>query len=159
RRAGSMARESCSPLLAFIRCMTAVRPHSDLTDGELLQRFARGREESAFAALMQRHGPMVLSVCQSILQDTPEAEDAFQATFLVLVRKPRAIGKPASVASWLHGVAYRLAMRARTEAARRRVHERRARTMPTSEPQNEVIWRDLRPVLHEEVERLPERYR
>src|SRR5262249_24483285 len=90
---------------------------------------------------------------------TQDAEDAFQATFLVLVRKPKAIGKPASVASWLHGVAYRLAMKARAEAARRRLCERQTVTMPTSEPPDEVMWRDLRPVLHEEVNRLPERYR
>jgi RNA polymerase sigma factor (sigma-70 family) len=88
-----------------------------------------------------------------------DAEDAFQATFLVLVRKASDIGKPASVASWLHGVAYRLSMKARVEVARRRACERKAVTMPMSEPQDEVIWRDLRPVLHEEVARLPERYR
>jgi RNA polymerase sigma factor (sigma-70 family) len=102
---------------------------------------------------------MVLGVCQSILQDTHDAEDAFQATFLVLVRKPNAIGKPGAVASWLHGVAYRLATRARVEAARRRVRERQVATMPKIDPQEELIWRDLRPVLHQEVDRLPERYR
>jgi RNA polymerase sigma factor (sigma-70 family) len=154
-----MGSESRSPLLAFLRRIVPSRGHSDLTDGELLQRFALHREEWAFTTLLQRHGPMVLGVCQSVLQDAHDAEDVFQATFLVLVRKPGSIGKPASVASWLHGVAYRLATRARAEAARRRSREREAVTMPSGEPHDEVLWRDLRPVLHQEVDRLPERYR
>jgi RNA polymerase sigma factor (sigma-70 family) len=154
-----MASESRSPLLAFLRRIVPSRGHSDLTDGELLQRFALQHEEWAFAALMQRHGPMVLGVCQSILRDAHDAEDVFQATFLVLVRKPGGIGKPGSVASWLHGVAYRLATKARVEAARRRSSEREVVPMPSDAPQDEVMWRDLRPVLHQEIDRLPERYR
>jgi RNA polymerase sigma factor (sigma-70 family) len=155
-----MASKTSGPLLAFIRRMTVSRSHSELTDNELLQRFAAQREESAFTALMHRHGPMVLGVCQSILQDTQDAEDVFQATFLVLVRKPRGIARPASVASWLHGVAYRLAMKARVGNARRRSCEKQAvTTMPAGEPHDGVIWRDLRRVLHEEVDRLPERFR
>src|SRR5262249_38131300 len=147
-----------SPLLAFIRRIVALRTPCELTDSELLQRFAVQGDQWAFAALMHRHGPMVLGVCQSILHNVHDAEDAFQATFLVLVRKSRTVVKPASVASWLHGVAYRLAMKARTEAGLRRTHEKQAITAPTREPQEEVIWRDLRPILHEEVDRLPERY-
>ncbi len=153
-----MASELGGPLLTFIRRLAA-SSGSDQADSELLRRFAVGREESAFAGLMHRHGPMVLGVCQSVLQDTQDAEDAFQATFLVLARRAGAIRKPGSVASWLHGVAYRLAMRARVEAARRRTHERQAVPMPRCEPRDEILWRDLRPVLHEEVARLPERYR
>jgi RNA polymerase sigma factor (sigma-70 family) len=154
-----MARESGGPLLAFIRGLAGSRGHCDQTDGELLQRFAQRREASAFNALMERHGPMVLGVCRGILRDAHDAEDAFQATFLVLVRNPQSIGKPASVASWLHGVAYRLATRARAESARRRAHERQALPVPKEDSREDVDWRDLRPVLHEEVDRLPERYR
>jgi RNA polymerase sigma factor (sigma-70 family) len=154
-----MANQPASPLLAFIRRIAALRTPCDLTDGELLQRFAVQGDQWAFAALMHRHGPMVLGVCRSILQNVQDAEDAFQATFLVLVHRSRAVVKPDSVASWLHGVAYRLALKARAEAARRRTHEKQAVTAPTREPQEEVIWRDLRPILHEEVDRLPERYR
>jgi RNA polymerase sigma factor (sigma-70 family) len=154
-----MAHPSGSPLLAFIRRIAAARSHGDLTDGELLHRFAALREEAAFATLMQRHGPLVLGVCRTILRDVHDAEDAFQATFLVLARKPRSIRKPASLASWLHGVAYRLATKARVQAARRRVCERQAATMPNAEPQDEVIWRDLGLIIHEEVEQLPQRYR
>ena len=100
-----------------------------LTDGQLLERFAtRGGEsaELAFAALVERHGPMVWRVCRSILRDEHDAEDAFQATFLVLVRRAGAIRKRDSVASWLFGVASRVAARARADAARRRRHEREA---------------------------------
>jgi RNA polymerase sigma factor (sigma-70 family) len=154
-----MAGQSGGPLLTFIRRLAASHDPSDVADGELLRRFAVRREESAFVALMQRHGPMVLRVCQSILRENQDAEDAFQATFLVLVRNARAISKPASVASWLHGVAYRLATRVRAEAARRRAHERQAVSMSSHELQEDVAWRDLRPILHEEVGRLPERYR
>jgi RNA polymerase sigma factor (sigma-70 family) len=154
-----MPNETGSPLLSFIRSLTVSRGHSELPDGELVKRFAVLREEPAFVTLMHRHGPMVLGVCQSILREDQDAEDAFQATFLVLVRKARAIGKPASVASWLHGVALRLAMRVRAQAARRHAGERRAVPMPSGKADEEVVWRDLRPVLHEEVARLPERYR
>jgi RNA polymerase sigma factor (sigma-70 family) len=154
-----MASESGGPLLTFIRRLAAAHDPGDQADGELLRRFALRREEAAFTTLMHRHGPMVLGVCQSILRDAQDAEDAFQATFLVLARKAGAISKPGSVASWLHGVACRLAARVRAEAARRRAHERQVVPMPTREPQEEVVWRDLRPLLHEEVARLPERYR
>jgi DNA-directed RNA polymerase specialized sigma24 family protein len=102
---------------------------ADLTDGQLLERFAtRGGEpaELAFAALLERHGPMVLRVCDAVLRDPHDVHDAFQATFLVLVRKAGSLRVQASLAPWLHGVAYRVAAHARSDAARRRRHERRA---------------------------------
>src|SRR3954452_24928342 len=82
---------------------------NDLSDIDLLERFRARHEEAAFTLLVQRHGPMVLSVCRRVLGDVHTAEDAFQATFLVLVRKASAIRKTASLASWLYGVAYRVA--------------------------------------------------
>jgi RNA polymerase sigma factor (sigma-70 family) len=154
-----MANDSGGPLLSFIRRLPVAHGHSELPDVELLRRFAVTGEESAFVALMHRHGAMVLSVCQSVLREGPDAEDAFQATFLVLVRSARTIRKPPSLASWLHGVAHRLATKVRAEAARRRAHERKALPMPNGEPHQDVDWRDLRPMLHDEVARLPERYR
>src|SRR5262249_20611485 len=87
------------------------------------------------------------------------AEDAFQDTLLVLVRKARSIGKPQSVSSWLHGVAHRVSLKARAALSRRRVQERQVPPMPNPEADTETLWRDLRPVLHEEVGRLPPRYR
>jgi RNA polymerase sigma factor (sigma-70 family) len=156
--AGSMASASGGPLLTFIRNLAAGGPDGQ-TDAESLQRFRANRDEAAFTALMQRHGPMVWGLCRTLLGNAQDAEDVFQATFLVLVRQPASVGKPASVASFLHGVAYRLAMKARAEAARRRVHERQAGVMPKDDPPDDVLWRDLRPILHQEVERLPQKYR
>src|SRR5205823_11635567 len=102
----------------------------DLTDGQLLERYVDGRDgdeasEAGFAALVERHGPMVLRVCRQILGDAHDAEDAFQATFLVLACRAGSVRKRDSVASWLHGVAQRLARRSKADAARRRAHERR----------------------------------
>jgi RNA polymerase sigma factor (sigma-70 family) len=130
-----------------------------LTDGELLGRFVAGRDEAAFEELLRRHGPMVLGVCRRILYDVNDAEDAFQATFLALLRQAGSINKRESVGSWLYGVAYRIAVKAKSRARRRRTHERRGVAMPAEDPLYEAIWRDLRPVLDEEVNGLPAKYR
>src|SRR5262245_39668890 len=95
-------------------------PAEGTSDGQLLERFALHREEAAFAALMHRHGPMVLSGCRRVLPHAQDAEDAFQATFLMLVRKAGFIRKQSSVAGWLYRVAYHLALRTRTGLAARR---------------------------------------
>jgi RNA polymerase sigma factor (sigma-70 family) len=131
----------------------------DLTDAQLLQGFLSQRDEAAFAALMLRHGPMVLGLCRRILHNLHDAEDAFQATFLVLARMGGSIRKGEAVASWLHGVAYRTAMKSRTALARRQQHERRAAEMPRGEPSAELSLQDLQAVLDEEVNRLPQKYR
>ncbi len=132
----------------------------DQTDGELLERFVSRRDEGAFEALVERHGPMVLRVCRGVLADPHDAQDAFQATFLVLVRRAGSVRKRDSVASWLFGVAGRVAARARADAARRRRHEREAAMMATRSDGGEDEDRpDPGPVLHEEVARLPEKYR
>jgi RNA polymerase sigma factor (sigma-70 family) len=129
------------------------------TDGQLLQRFAAKQDEAAFAILVRRHGTMVLGVCRRVLDNEHDAEDAFQATFLVLARQAQSIRKLESVGSWLYGVAYRISLRARSDAARRRALEEQARTMPEQDPFVEAAWRELRPVLDEEVDRLPAKYR
>jgi RNA polymerase sigma factor (sigma-70 family) len=129
-----------------------------LSDAQLLQQFVARRDEAAFAVLVRRHGGMVLGVCRSVLHHAEDAEDACQATFLVLARRAVAIRKPDALASWLHGVAYRLAHKARTAAARRRHCERQAaRPLPTVV--DNMTWQELRHILHEELERLPEKYR
>src|SRR5271155_2887778 len=94
-----------------------------LRDGQLLHRFASSRDERVFAALVQRHGPLVLGVCRRILQSVHDAEDAFQATFLGLARRASAIRKPDSLASWLYEVAYRLARKMKADASKRRLRE------------------------------------
>ena len=133
----------------------------DLPDGQLLQRFTTGHREAAelaFDALVERHGPMVLRVCRRLLDDPNDAEDAFQATFLVLIRRARSIRERGSLAAWLHGVALRVACRARVESARRRRIECRAlRSEVVNDVSPERI--DLEFGIHEELERLPEKYR
>jgi RNA polymerase sigma-70 factor (ECF subfamily) len=140
-----------------------------LGDHELVGRFAsrRGADdevaEAAFAALVARHGPMVLHVCRAVLGDRHEAEDAFQATFLVLASRARSIRSGASVGSWLHGVALRVASRARSRATRRRHHERRRAEMTERRIEGEngapLLKDELARVLQEEIGRLPEKFR
>jgi RNA polymerase sigma factor (sigma-70 family) len=156
-----MAKARYGTALRHIRTLFNVGTFGGLTDGQLLERFTACTGEAAelaFAALVERHGPMVLRVCRSVLREPHDAQDAFQATFLVLVRKAGSIRNRDSLASWLHGVACRTAACANTTAARRRRHERRAaERVMTSVDDGERD--DLAPVLHEELDRLPEKYR
>src|ERR671931_124615 len=130
-----------------------------LTDAQLLERYRARRDESAFEALVRRHGPMVLGVCRQLLWNAHDVEDAFQATFLVLVSKAASLRSRTLLANWLYGVAYRVAVRARVNAARRQARETRGGEMAAAEPQAEGIDPELRPVLYEELNRLPEKYR
>lgn len=159
-----MSSESVSTVSAnLIPTLCQLGVVGNLSDGQLLESFLAGNKETAeacFAALVDRHGPMVLRVCRQILVNADDAQDAFQATFLVLVRKARTVRKRDSVASWLYGIALRVARRARADAARRQVHERRCAVTareqdmaPDDEP--EYCW----PVLNDELGRLPEKYR
>jgi RNA polymerase sigma factor (sigma-70 family) len=151
-----MASAPLNVVLRQIRSLVGTPAVAEGTDAHLLERFLAGREEEAFAALVQRHGSMVLSVCRRVLHHTQDAEDAFQATFLVLARRAAAIRKQAALGSWLHGVAYHLATKARARDARRRWHESRARARRSAEPGLETAWRELQAVLDEELQRLPE---
>jgi RNA polymerase sigma factor (sigma-70 family) len=153
-----MAQGQLHGVVRYLRRLTTPPELDGLTDGQLLDRFATRHEETAFAALVQRHGGLVWGVCRGILHDPDDSEDAFQATFLVLVRKARSIGKPESVASWLYGVAYRIAVRAKARSARRQARERQGVAVEAIAPA-EGEGQDFVPVLHEEVHRLPEKYR
>jgi RNA polymerase sigma factor (sigma-70 family) len=129
-----------------------------LTDGQLLGRFLEQRDEAAFTALVRRHAAMVWGVCRRLLPHHPDAEDAFQATFLVLVRKAASVVPREMVGNWLYGVANQTALKARATAARQRTRERQVTPMP--EPALEPDpWHDLEPVLDQELSRLPDRYR
>jgi RNA polymerase sigma factor (sigma-70 family) len=135
-----------------------VLDHLHPTDGQLLARFVATREEAAFAALVRRHGPMVFGVCRRVLRHQQDAEDAFQATFLVLARRAGAVLNQESVGSFLHGVAHRTALQAAAASTRRRTRERQVEDMPEpaispDEP------RDWLPLLDRELGRLPEKYR
>jgi RNA polymerase sigma factor (sigma-70 family) len=132
---------------------------SGLTDRALLERFATGRDESAFAVVMQRHGPVVLAVCRRILQNEHDAEDAFQATFLVLARKAAGLRWQESVGSWLYEVASRIALKAKGRAGRQQALERQAEIMGTPEPVSTAARGELQSALGEELRRLPEKYR
>jgi RNA polymerase sigma factor (sigma-70 family) len=156
-----MASRQLQPVLWFLRQLVAGGAGGDTTDRQLLQRFASQREEAAFAALVQRHGPMVLGVCRRVLHDPHDADDAFQATFLVLARKAGSLARPEKLANWLYGVACRTAARAKAQAVRRRVHERQFTDMPSADgrPNGAESLHELRLVLDEELQRLPDKYR
>jgi RNA polymerase sigma factor (sigma-70 family) len=142
------------PLVRRLRT-AALGAAAPLGEGHLLRRFARARDEAAFATLVKRHGPMVLAVCRRLLRDAHAAEDAFQATFLVLAKKAATLAEPELLARWLHGVACRTALRSRAEQARRRAREGRVEPPPPAAPDEGFVWRDLRAVLDEEIARLP----
>jgi RNA polymerase sigma factor (sigma-70 family) len=154
-----MTTDPVTFVLRHLRNLAGTRTSGDLSDSELLERFCRGREETAFALLVQRHGPMVLSVCRRIVHDAHDAEDAFQATFLVLARSAQGVRKGPSLGSFLYGVAQRVAMQARIQAARRRAREKEWVEMSRSEPCDEMTWQELRRVLDEELSQLPDKYR
>jgi RNA polymerase sigma factor (sigma-70 family) len=154
-----MSSAQVSAVLGHIRKLASAQEDHERPDDELLQRFAAHQDEAAFAALLRRHGPMVLSVCRSVLHHVQDAEDAFQAAFLLLAQKAGSIHRREAVSGWLYRVAYHLAVRAQANAARRRVHERRAVAMPSADPVLDMSLREVRGVLFAELENLPEQYR
>jgi RNA polymerase sigma-70 factor (ECF subfamily) len=129
------------------------------SDAQLLERYAAAHDEAAFEALARRHGQMVLGVCRRVLGDAHEAEDAFQAAFLVLVRRAGEVRKGERLAGWLYGVAQRVAVRARAQAARRRDRERQGVPLDAVQAAGDEAPSDLKPLLHEEINRLPAPYR
>lgn len=154
-----MSSSPLGTLLGHLREMGSAHGRMQFTDAELLCGFANRSDEAAFATLVQRHGPMVLRVCRRVLHHDQDAEDAFQATFLVLARSAATIRKRESLASWLHGVACRMAANAKRTEARRRAHEKRAQTALVPDPDKELHWREVQAALDEEVRRLPGKYR
>ena len=126
-----------------------------LTDGQLLDAYVARRDEAAFECLVWRHGPAVLGACRRILGNEPDAEDAFQATFLVLVRKADTVRPRGAVGAWLYGVACNVARKARAEATRRRAKELASDLPPAARP----LEPDVGPLIDDEVNRLPEKYR
>jgi RNA polymerase sigma factor (sigma-70 family) len=131
----------------------------ELTDAQLLERYVRRRDEGAFAALVRRHGPLVRSVCRHVLHHAQDADDAFQATFLVFASRAASIHKATAVASWLHGVAYRTAMNARRARKRRGEEPGECEARACDQPVPAAALREVQAVVDEELGRLPEKYR
>jgi RNA polymerase sigma factor (sigma-70 family) len=138
-----------------LRERLAAQGRQNESDEQLLHIFLSRRDDIAFAALVRRHGPMVMGVCRRMLGHQQDAEDAFQATFLVLSRNAASLRKKSSLASWLHGTAHRIAMKAKQSAARRRKHEGQTPARPAADPVGELLWREVRTLLDEEIACLP----
>jgi RNA polymerase sigma factor (sigma-70 family) len=153
-----MRRDQLGTLLRYLRHVTPRAEPVAVADADLLDRFLRNRDQAAFEVLVWRHGKMVWNLCRRLLRHTQDVEDAFQATFLALVRKGRSIHQGASLSSWLYKVAYRVALRARA-FARRAARPLGGQEVPAAGGGGDAAWRDLRPVLDEEIGRLPEKYR
>ncbi len=154
-----MATEPLGDVIRRMGRLPGLQTALSQTDAQLLDHFVARRDEPAFAALMVRHGPMVLCLCRQMLRDVQEAEDAFQAAFLVLARNAGSIRKRPSLSAWLYGVAYKVAARLRGRSERRRTRERPGFDLTSLPAAGEAINPDLRPVMHEEIRRLPEKYR
>jgi RNA polymerase sigma factor (sigma-70 family) len=154
----SMATSQISEVIHHFRRTVLLRDGAGLTDGQLLGSFIEHRDETAFAALVRRHGPMVWGVCRRLLPQH-DAEDAFQAAFLVLVRKATSIVPRERVANWLYGVAHQTALHASRTAARRRAREKQVTEMPEPAVAEQNLWQDLQSLLDQELSGLPEAYR
>ena len=140
------------------RLLTEASTDVERTDGELIRAFVERKSPAAFGELVLRHGPMVLGVCLRVLRHRQDAEDAFQATFLVLARKAGAVSPPDAVGNWLHGVALQTAVRARAITMKRRRRETVVPSVPETATR-EAGWDDVAEVLDEELGRLPNHYR
>jgi RNA polymerase sigma factor (sigma-70 family) len=158
RGSTAMVERQPSDVIQCIRRMAGTR-YQDWTSQELLAAFATSNDQAAFTALVRRHGPMVMGVCRRALRHLQDAEDAFQATFLLLARRSTGIRRHESLASWLHGVAYRMAQNARRSASRRRKYEGTDQPAPSVNPTVALEWREVQAILDDEIERLPELYR
>jgi RNA polymerase sigma factor (sigma-70 family) len=156
-----MAAEQLSQVVRHLRSMVANQEAAGIADADLLRRYVHERDEAAFETLLRRHGPMVLGVCRRLLHNSHDAEDAFQVTFLVLVRKASGLRSPGTIGNWLYGVAHRTALEARKISAKRR--EKEAMIVPrvagVSDAGQQIGGEELRTVLDQELKRLPDKHR
>src|SRR5581483_5307162 len=138
---------------------SVLRDAGGLSDRQLLDIFVQCRDEAAFEAIVRRHGPMVMGVCRRVLRNRQDAEDAFQAAFLVLVRKAAVLASRELLAGWLYGVAYNTALKAKAAVARRRWKERQATAMREADAETATPQNDWLPLLDRELNGLPDKYR
>jgi RNA polymerase sigma factor (sigma-70 family) len=150
---------STAPLPGFIRRLAAAASATPLSDDACLERFTACGDEAAFETLVRRHGPVVFRLCRGVLGDAHAAEDAFQATFLILARRAARLRKQRSLDSWLYKVAYRVALRARRKEAVQASRAEGALVRKATDPLDEVSWREVQAIFFEEMARLPDRYR
>ena len=153
-----MSKAQTGTLLHYLRELVAPGGSPDLTDRQLLERFASG-DQAAFTSLVKRHGRLVWDVCRRTLGDEHDAEDAFQAVFVVLACKAGSIRRAESLSSWLHGVALRTAMNAKRKTTRRKAHEKRHTQSQSPATDSGIDWQQVQTLLDEEIERLPPAYR
>jgi RNA polymerase sigma-70 factor (ECF subfamily) len=153
-----MATQALPAVVENLRRAMLRQDGAGLTDGELLDCFVNRRDEAAFEALVRRHGPMVLGVCRRVLRNEADAEGAFQATFLVLVRKAASVRPRSMVGNWLYGVAHNTALKARAMAAKQRMKEREAAALSKADAPG-VASQELHDWLDQELNALPDRYR
>ena len=154
-----MATAPMDTVIRHLRRVVLLHDAADGTDGDLLAAFIDQKDQVAFETLMRRHGPMVLAVCHRVVRNHHDAEDAFQATFLVLARKASSIKPRGMVANWLHGVAYRTAMKARTMAGKRQGREKQLKDTLEPPATQQNPWHDVQALLDQELNGLPENYR
>ncbi|HYT95281.1 MAG TPA: sigma-70 family RNA polymerase sigma factor, partial [Gemmataceae bacterium] len=156
-------RSTPNPLLRFLRRLAGAGEATLTGDAELLRRFVATRDRSAFELLLWRHGPMVLQVCRSVLHDAHDADDAFQAAFLVLARKAGSIGRREALGAWLYRVAYRIAVKLHQQRRRRTRCEQQGLDLPAVGEEtpacDPAVADEIKRLLHAEVERLPAKYR
>jgi RNA polymerase sigma factor (sigma-70 family) len=154
-----MATAAMDTVIRHLRQAVLRQDGAGWTDGQLLAAFIDRKDEAAFEALVRRHGPMVFGLCRRVVRNHHDAEDAFQATFLVLARKASSVKPRERVASWLHGVALRTALKAKAMTAKRQGREKQVTQMPEPELSRKDSWRDLQPLIDQELNGLPENYR
>jgi RNA polymerase sigma factor (sigma-70 family) len=154
-----MARAHLGDAMRQIHLLFGEGTLAGLSDAQLVERYVRQRDELAFTALIQRHGPMVLAVCRGVLNDPNDADDAFQATFLLLARKAKSLWVHDSLGGWLHRVASRIAFQTKADGTRRRDQERRAAEKAGARWVSGRFEDDTYRVIHQEIDRLPDRYR
>jgi RNA polymerase sigma factor (sigma-70 family) len=154
-----MATAHLASTVRYVLKLASSSQLRDWTDLQLLKQFSSDRDEQAFAELMSRHAALVLSVCRRVLQHEQDAEDAFQATFLVLAQRAGSIRKGTALASWLYGVAYRISSKQKISLARLHRREQRTTLCAPNDPAYQAAWNDLQRVLDDELQLLPERYR
>jgi RNA polymerase sigma factor (sigma-70 family) len=154
-----MSTAQINNVLDSLRRSAALQRVAALTDAELMRSYVAHRDEGAFETLVLRHGPMVLGVCRRLLANRQDAEDVFQATFLVLVRKAGAVKPREMVGNWLYGVAHHAALKVRANNAKRQTREKQVQTLLEPATVADGFWHDLEPLLDQELSRLPDKYR